>query len=72
MVNANEIIDSIKLQLRDYPQETRIRELYERTRTAYQTEGKQGIRKELELDRSKLQTRFDEAIQKVKQDTGLL
>jgi len=71
VVNANEILDSIRPQLRDHSQETRIRDLYERTHTAYETDGRQGIKRELEAGWVDLQKKFDAAIEAVKKDTGL-
>ena len=71
MVNINEILDSIKPRLRDFPQETRIRELFDRTNTAYQTDRTQGIKRELAADWTKLKAKFDIATQKVKKETGL-
>jgi hypothetical protein len=71
VLQFNDILDSIKLRLRDFPQETRIRELYDRTSTAYNTDRIQGIKKELDMDWSKLKARFDSAMQNVKQETGL-
>jgi len=57
--------------MRDFPQETRIRELFDRTNTAYQTDRTQGIKRELASDWTKLKAKFDTAIQKVKKETGL-
>ena len=71
MININEILDSIKPRMRDFPQETRIRDLYDRTYAAYQTDGTRGIESELEADWRKLKTKFDAAIDKVKRETGL-
>jgi hypothetical protein len=71
LVNINEILDSIKPRMRDFPQETRIRELYDRASSAYQTDRIRGIKTALESDWNKLKTKFDAAIQKVKKETGL-
>jgi hypothetical protein len=57
--------------MRDFPQETRIRELYDRTSAAYQTDRTQGIKMELASDWTKLKAKFDATIQKVKRETGL-
>ncbi len=71
LVNINEILNSIRPRLRDFPQETRIRELYDRTYAAYQTDRMQGIKSELASDWTKLKAKFDTAIQEVKKETGL-
>ena len=71
MVDINDILNSIKPRMRDCPQETRIRELYDRTYAAYQTDRMRGIKTELESDWNKLKTKFDSAIERVKKDTGL-
>ena len=71
MANINDVLDSIKSRLRDFPQETRIRELYDRTYAAYQTDRTRGIKTELESDWNKLKNKFDATIQKVKKETGL-
>ncbi len=71
MVNIDDVLNSIKPRMRDFPQETRIRELFDRTNTAYQTDRTQGIKRELASDWTKLKAKFDTAIQKVKKETGL-
>ena len=71
MIEFSDILDSIEPQMRDFDQETRIRELYDRTCSAYQTDRAHGIKKVLSSDWSNLKTRFDTAIQKVKKETGL-
>ena len=71
MVKFSDILDSIEPRMRDFDQETRIRELYDRTCSAYQTDRAQGIKRELASDWTKLKTKFDTAIQKVKKETGL-
>jgi hypothetical protein len=43
VINFDGILQSIKPHVRDLPQETRMRQLYERTYAGYQTEGTQGI-----------------------------
>jgi hypothetical protein len=71
MITFNDILDSIKPRLRDFSQETRLRALYDRTCTAYETDRTQGIKRELASDWTKLKTKFDTAIQEVKKETGL-
>jgi hypothetical protein len=71
VIDINDILSSIKLRTRDFPQEKRIRELYDRTYAAYQTDRTRGIETELESDWNKLKTKFDAAIEKVKKETGL-
>jgi hypothetical protein len=71
VVNINDVVESIKLQLRDFPQETRIRQLYDRASAAYQTDRTRGIKTALESDWNKLKTNFEAAAQKVKEETGL-
>jgi hypothetical protein len=71
VINIDAVLDSIKPRIRDFSQETRIRELFDRTNTAYQTDRTQGIKRELASDWTKLKAKFDAAIQKVKKETGL-
>lgn len=71
MIDINNILDSIKPRMRDFQQETRIRELYSRTNAAYQTDRVRGIKSELESDWNKLKTKFDATVEKVKKETGL-
>jgi hypothetical protein len=71
VIDINDILNSIKPRMRDSLQETRIRELYDRTYAAYQTDRMRGIKTELESDWNKLKTKFDSAIEKVKRETGL-
>jgi hypothetical protein len=71
VVDINAVLDSIKPRMRDFPQETRIRDLFDRTKAAYQTDRTQGIKRELTSDWTKLKARFDTAIQQVKKETGL-
>jgi hypothetical protein len=71
VVNINDVLDSIRTRLRDFPQETRIREIYDRTFAAYQTDRAQGTKRELASDWTKLKGKFDAAIQQVKKETGL-
>jgi len=72
VVKINDILDSIKLRMRDFPQETRIRELYDRTYAAYRTDGTHGIKMQLDSDWSRLKTKFDTAIETVKRETGIV
>lgn len=71
MLDINNILDSVKRRIRDFPQEERIRDLYERATVAYQTDRAQGINRELESDWTRLKAKFDTAIEEVKKDTGL-
>ena len=71
MVNIDAVLDSIKPRMRDFSQETRIRELFDRTKAAYETDRTQGIKRELASDWTKLKAKFDTAIQQVKKETGL-
>jgi hypothetical protein len=71
VVKTDDVLDSIRTGIRDFPQETRIRELYDRTYAAYQNDRTEGINRELESDWTKLKTKFDAAIGKVKKETGL-
>jgi hypothetical protein len=71
VIDINNILNSIKPRIRDFPQEERIRELYDRAYGAYQTDRTRGIKTELESDWNKLKTKFEAAIEKVKKETGL-
>jgi hypothetical protein len=57
--------------MRDFSQEARIRDLFDRTKAAYQTDRTQGVRRELTSDWTALKAKFDAAIQQVKKETGL-
>jgi hypothetical protein len=71
LLQTDNIIDSIKLRLHDFSQETRIRELYERTYKAYQADRTRGIKTALDADWRALKTKFDAAIEAVKKETGI-
>jgi hypothetical protein len=71
MVDVSAILNSIKPRIRDLHQETRIRELYDRLRAAYQKDGAPGMTGELEGDWRSLRTKFNMSLEKVKKETGL-
>ena len=71
MVSIDDVIASIKPRIRDEAQEMKIRDLYKRTHTAFQTDRTHGIKRELDSDWQQLKAKFDKAIEAVKKDTGL-
>ncbi len=70
-MDINDILNSIRTELRDESQETRIRSLYGRTHAAFLTDGPKGIERELESDWKQLKAKFDKAVERLKKDTGL-
>jgi len=70
MVTANDVLKAIFPKVRDSAQESRIRALYARAHSGYETNGASGIKSELETDYNSLNTRFETAMNKVKKDTG--
>jgi hypothetical protein len=71
MVRIDDVIASIKPRIRDEAQETKIRDLYKRTHSAFQTDRTLGIKRALDSDWQQLKVKFDKAMGKVKKDTGL-
>ena len=71
MVTADDVLKAVSSKLRDPAQESRIRALYTRAHSGYETNGAPGIKGELETDWKSLDARFETAMNKVKKDTGL-
>jgi hypothetical protein len=71
-MNIDRILSGIKQRVRDFHQETRIRELYSRAFGAYEVDGSRGVKAELESDLNKLRVSFEEATKGVEKETGLI
>lgn len=71
MITADAVIDSVKSRIRDRTQEDRIRQLHDRSKSAYERDRAQGVTNELRADWNTARSKFMGALAKVKTETGL-
>jgi hypothetical protein len=71
VVTPDDVLKAISSKVRDSAQESRIRALYTRAHSGYETNGAAGIKGALETDWNATKARFDAAMSKVKKDAGL-
>lgn len=70
-ITVDSLIASMKASIRDEAQEKRIRQLYERSQSAFQSARKQGVKQVIDSDWNSVKTKFTTAMSAVKKDTGL-